>query len=591
MSACSTSVDSSQIPKWLLEDWTQSASPNGQVVSHPVSHLVPCAICLSLVPWNLSFIHPFVASHSIRLCRNCLESIEKRRMELADKGLLFSNMTPNESACACCCIESKEYEILFTCVGCTRSYCKVCVTRILGEYAVATGLVQLQAWYCPLCVRFNPQAKETLKSSRKDQFVLLSLVSFAQAKSWDTPKELVPLNCRSLERKALEFAFYNIAGPDERALERYESNFQKYCLWLNEREALQLEQQNQYSQGKRKSENSKSNGIPKKENVERYNALCFWCKEPEATITCSFPKCSKTYHRECIMSDVVEGSDWICPWHACLTCGAVESNENILKKCRTCPVSFCVSHVPADGGNEVDETYYYDQHTILCPRCTPFVERPRRRAKSCDYSNSTVGKYMDDNIRTDYHKHTSHHETSKEWKRSRVDKTREEPSEWTGMNLREHRSKMSKTQSNSSVVNHSIEEQDVMPSSRRASRKSDDVNSRIVRLVAERSHVSVDMEKMKEYIQQDIDDLGISGPCRLAALYVLKKAGRPLTTSEIAERMVLEGLWLPTGATPVNTIAGLLSSDSKKAKEKNGSYIYFDRLGPSLFVYNPRGRG
>ncbi|GJQ13538.1 hypothetical protein GpartN1_g5329.t1 [Galdieria partita] len=592
MSVCSTSLESSQIPKWLLDEWIPSCPHDGnEVDSHPVSHLIPCAICLSLVPWNFSSIHPFIASHCIRLCRNCLESIEKRRMELADKGLLFSN----EQSCACCSSESKNSQTLFTCAGCTRSYCKVCVTRILGEYAVATGLVQLQGWYCPLCVRFNVQAKETLKSSRKDQFVLLSLVSFAQARNWETPEALPQLIFRSLERKVVEFAFNNIAGPDDRVLERYENNFQQYCSWLNEREQSRWEQRKREREGKLlipKKESIESNGVHKKTDESFiHHMLCFWCKEPEATITCSFPRCSKTYHRGCIMSEIVEGSDWICPWHACLSCGAVESNENILKKCRTCPISFCASHVPADKGLQGEEVYYYGDQYILCQRCTPFVERPSRRLKSCENSHSAVD--MDNNVRTDNHKHASNHEMAKDWKRSRIEKTGEESSQYLGIARREPRNRTSKAVSHSSVTIHSVDDQEAVASHRRAGRKPDDVNSRIIRLVAERAHQDVDMntDKMMEYIQEDIESLGVSGPCRLAALYVLKKAGRPLTTAEIAERMVLEGLWYPTGATPVNTIAGLLSSDSKKVKERNGSYIYFDRLGPSLFVYNRRGRG
>ncbi|EME28807.1 hypothetical protein Gasu2_18640 [Galdieria sulphuraria] len=595
MSICDNSLESSQIPKWLLEEWIPSTSHLGnEVDSHPVSHLVPCAICLSLVPWNFSFDHPFVASHCIRLCRNCLESIEKRRMELADKGLLFSTRNAYELSCACCNNESQRSQVFFTCVGCTRSYCKVCVTRILGEYAVATGLVQLQAWFCPLCVRFNVQAKETLKNSRKDQFVLLSLVSFAQAGNWDTPEALPQLTFKSLERTAVEFALNHIAGPDERILERYESNFQQYCRWLNDREQLRWEyrQREEFTPKKKSME---SNGVHKKTNEGFIdNALCFWCKEPEATITCSFPRCSKTFHRGCIMSEIVEGSDWICPWHACLSCGAVESNENVLRKCRTCPISYCALHVPTDKVYQGEEIYYYGEHYILCQRCTPFVERPTRRWKSSENNHMIKDKKDMDIIRMDGHKHASNQEMSKEWKRIRIEKTAEETSHFIGMTRREHRNKTSKVTSHPTIPNHSVDEQAAMPSSnKRASRKSDDVNSRIARLVAERSHeeVSVDMDQMKEYIREDIQELGVSGPCRLAALYVLKKAGRPLSTSEIAERMVLEGLWLPTGATPVNTIAGLLSSDSKKAKERNGSYIYFDRLGPSLFVYNRRGRG
>jgi len=597
MYAYSHSLESSQVPKWLLQDWT----PNGcrdEVPSQPVSHLVPCALCISLVPWNFTFTHPFIASQCIRLCRNCLESIENRRMELADRGLIFSTMDSNERVCACCCSESQKSQELFTCVGCTRSYCKVCVTRILGEYAVATGLVQLQAWFCPLCVRFNLQAKETLKSSRRDQFVLLSLVSFAQARNWETPKALAPLNCRSLERKALEFAFENIAGPDEKVLERYEVNFRNYCNWLNEREQRRLEQ-NKGMSLVAKNEQVECNGVVKNESVIS-SALCFWCKEPEATITCSFPKCNKTYHRNCIMSEVVEGADWICPWHACLSCGAVESNENILRKCRTCPLSFCALHIPGKSGYE-EEVYYYDEHYILCQRCTPFVERPQLRPKRWEESLSTA---MIPNKNTTHHntvvevfqmeKYSSNQETSKEWKkRSRVEKATEEENNFNPRELRPHRVSSKSFANTSSYSLDELQGAATSSHSRRAGRKADDVNSRIVRLVAERSQDEppIDMDKVKEFIQEDIEELGVSGPCRLAALYVLKKAGRPLTTSEIAERMVLEGLWLPTGATPVNTIAGLLSSDSKKAKEKNGSYIYFDRLGPSLFVYNRRGRG
>eukprot|EP00871_Galdieria_phlegrea_P004512 jgi/Galph1/5061/GphlegSOOS_G3697.1 len=568
MSTCSTSNDAVKLPTWLLEDLHRASHADQ---SEKLTLLVPCAICLRLMYWNLTFSHPLVASHCIRVCKDCLQFTESRRLQLAEQGQLFSLQNPNERICGCCSLGSfKMSEWLFPCSGCTRSFCKVCVTRILGEYAVATGLVQLNAWFCPLCVRCNITAKETFKNSRKDQFVLVSLVSFAQANNWKTPIPLPALQKRVLTEEGLT-ALSNVCS-DLSVIKRYDKNFERYCRWLDIKEHEKLEKSTVVNGGALRDQVDENTQCSLRED----SPLCFWCKEPNASITCSFPRCSKTYHRHCIMAEIVEGADWICPWHACVICGAVESNENILEKCRTCPLSFCSIHLPNDSQGEI---YYYPNHYILCHRCTPLVERPHRKTR--------LGRTMDRYLTIENHdgmalpnKHISLNIEGKRLRRSTQDTVA----------VKDARGKH--TSSTMNTVQLFPTERETNPTKRNHS-NAQDGNGRLVRLVQETLNkgIKADMNEVLEFVREDVDHLGGNGACRLALVYVLKKEQRALSTSEIAELMVTKGLWLPQGSTPINTVAGLLSSDSKKVRDKVVPYVYFDRTGPSLFQYNRYGKG
>lgn len=64
-----------------------------------------------------------------------------------------------------------------------------------------------------------------------------------------------------------------------------------------------------------------------------------------------------------------------------------------------------------------------------------------------------------------------------------------------------------------------------------------------------------------------------------AALQVLRKAAKPLTTKEIADRILSAGLWKTTGKTPTATVAARLYMDIKTSGEKSP----FVLVGPQTF--------
>lgn len=67
-----------------------------------------------------------------------------------------------------------------------------------------------------------------------------------------------------------------------------------------------------------------------------------------------------------------------------------------------------------------------------------------------------------------------------------------------------------------------------------------------------------------------------------AAYEVLKEAGEPLNASELARRMLSQGLWSTNGATPGQTVASSIAIDI----HANGSSSRFRRVSRGLFMLN-----
>jgi len=64
-----------------------------------------------------------------------------------------------------------------------------------------------------------------------------------------------------------------------------------------------------------------------------------------------------------------------------------------------------------------------------------------------------------------------------------------------------------------------------------------------------------------------------------AAIQILKKAGKPLHSKEIAERIIKAGLWSSDGKTPDATVSARLYSDIKK----RGNHSTFVKVKPNTF--------
>jgi restriction system protein len=66
---------------------------------------------------------------------------------------------------------------------------------------------------------------------------------------------------------------------------------------------------------------------------------------------------------------------------------------------------------------------------------------------------------------------------------------------------------------------------------------------------------------------------------------VLREAGSPLQASEITKRILQQGLWSPSGATPERTVDARIAVDIKK----HGSRSRFQRTGRGLFALRAWG--
>jgi restriction system protein len=64
-----------------------------------------------------------------------------------------------------------------------------------------------------------------------------------------------------------------------------------------------------------------------------------------------------------------------------------------------------------------------------------------------------------------------------------------------------------------------------------------------------------------------------------AAIHVLKAAGEPLTTQELTDRILAEGLWATSGKTPHATVAARLYTDI----QRHGEASPFIQTGPNTF--------
>jgi len=63
-----------------------------------------------------------------------------------------------------------------------------------------------------------------------------------------------------------------------------------------------------------------------------------------------------------------------------------------------------------------------------------------------------------------------------------------------------------------------------------------------------------------------------------AAIEVLRGAGKPLHTKDIAEQIIAAGLWRSAGKTPEATVSASLYSNIKK----NGDNSPFIKVAPSV---------
>src|SRR5437867_4310169 len=70
-----------------------------------------------------------------------------------------------------------------------------------------------------------------------------------------------------------------------------------------------------------------------------------------------------------------------------------------------------------------------------------------------------------------------------------------------------------------------------------------------------------------------------------AAHKILSEAGQPLHSSEIARRMLDQGLWKSAGKTPGATVDARIAVDIKT----NGAASRFQRVGRSTFTMNDNG--